>query len=67
MTLNTQSATAPKRLPSGLIGLTLRVFARCYDRHLQRLDLSELTDEQLDDIGLSRRDVERESSKPFWR
>jgi uncharacterized protein YjiS (DUF1127 family) len=32
----------------------------------QRLALAELTDEQLDDIGLTRRDVEREC-RPFWK
>ncbi|WP_353643490.1 DUF1127 domain-containing protein [Mesorhizobium sp. WSM2239] len=36
------------------------------ERRNQRLTLAELTDEQLDDIGLSRRDVEREC-RPFWK
>ncbi|GAA2881579.1 hypothetical protein GGQ99_002678 [Aminobacter niigataensis] len=67
MTPNTQSATAPKRLPLGSFGWMLAFLARGYDRHLQRIDLSELTDDQLHDIGLSRRDVTREVAKPFWR
>lgn len=67
MTPNTQSAAAPKRLPLGSFGRMLAFLARGYDRHLQRLDLSELTDDQLHDIGLSRRDVTREVAKPFWR
>ncbi len=67
MTTKTEFATAPKRLPLGAFGRVLAFLSRGYDRHLQRLDLSELTDEQLDDIGLSRRDVTREVAKPFWR
>lgn len=67
MTPNTRSATAPRRLPLAAFGRVLAFLARGYDRHLQRLDLSELTDTQLDDIGLSRRDVTREVARPFWR
>lgn len=37
-----------------------------YGRWKQRLDLSELDDYRLRDIGLDRRDVQREVSKPFW-
>jgi uncharacterized protein YjiS (DUF1127 family) len=36
------------------------------DRAKQRNDLSELTDFQLADIGLSRREAEREAGKWFW-
>lgn len=67
MTTKTELATEPKRLTPGALGRVLRFLARGYDRHLQRLDLSELTDEQLRDIGLTRRDVECECAKPFWR
>ena len=35
-------------------------------RYRQRRDLADLTDEQLRDVGLTRRDVERECAKPFW-
>jgi len=37
------------------------------DRHAQRRALRELPEEMLKDIGLSRADAYRESSKPFWR
>lgn len=37
-----------------------------YRRWHQRLDLAALEDHQLRDIGLDRRDVHREASKPFW-
>ncbi|MDE0944681.1 MAG: DUF1127 domain-containing protein [Alphaproteobacteria bacterium] len=36
------------------------------DRIRQRRDLAELDDFMLRDLGLSRRDVRWESSKPFW-
>jgi uncharacterized protein YjiS (DUF1127 family) len=36
------------------------------DRIRQRYQLAELDDRRLADIGLSRVDVEREVSKPFW-
>lgn len=42
-----------------------RVQAALADRKQRRV-LSELTDEQLIDIGLTRRDVENECAKPFW-
>lgn len=35
-------------------------------RWRQRLDLAELENHQLADIGRTRQEAERESSKPFW-
>ena len=32
-----------------------------------RQELSSLDDEQLKDVGITREDVFREASKPFWR
>lgn len=40
---------------------------RAYDRHLQRLDLAEIEDHRLHDLGLTREDVRRECAKSFWR
>ena len=37
------------------------------ERRQQRQALLRLDDRMLLDIGLSRSDVEREASKPFWR
>ena len=37
------------------------------DRSRQRRTLMRLDDRLLHDIGLSRSDVDREASKPFWR
>jgi uncharacterized protein YjiS (DUF1127 family) len=39
---------------------------RLLDRSNQRIDLSELSDSQLADIGLTRREAEREAGKWFW-
>jgi uncharacterized protein YjiS (DUF1127 family) len=36
-------------------------------RRRQRLDLSELNDHLLKDIGLSRSAAQAEATKPFWR
>jgi uncharacterized protein YjiS (DUF1127 family) len=47
--------------------LLLRLLQRYYAVAKQRRDLSQLTDEQLKDIGISRVDAMREASKPFWR
>ena len=50
---------------SGLLGW-LRTFERMLEKRRTRLALMELTDEQLKDIGLSRSQVHREVSRPFW-
>lgn len=35
-------------------------------RRRSRLDLIELTDDQLRDIGVTRREAAHEGNKPFW-
>jgi uncharacterized protein YjiS (DUF1127 family) len=37
------------------------------ERASERANLAALDDHMLKDMGLSRADVEHESSKPFWR
>ena len=44
-----------------------RLLARWYDRHFQRLDLAEIDDHMLRDLGLTREDVRRECAKSFWQ
>ena len=44
-----------------------RRFRRWIDRRAQRLDLAELDDHLLADIGVTREAVEHEGAKPFWR
>ena len=41
--------------------------ARWYDRYLQRIDLAEIDDHLLRDLGLTPEDVRRECAKSFWR
>ncbi|MER8484437.1 DUF1127 domain-containing protein [Mesorhizobium sp. M1322] len=45
----------------------LRLLARWYDRHLQRLDLAEIDEHLLRDLGLTSDDVRRECAKSFWQ
>ena len=66
MTTTTATGAALLR-PTRTLLRALGFLVRCYDRYQQRLDLAELSDEALKDIGLTRRDVERECAKPFWR
>lgn len=66
MTTTTATGAAPLRRTRTVIR-AFRFLARCYDRYLQRLDLSELSDEALEDIGVTRREATRESTRPFWR
>lgn len=49
------------------VGPAVSLIARWYDRYLQRLDLADLDDRALADIGLTRDQAERESNVPFWR
>ncbi len=52
------------------LNLVSRVFGRLIvwqERAEQRHALAMLDDRQLKDIGLSRADIVREISKPFWR
>jgi uncharacterized protein YjiS (DUF1127 family) len=45
----------------------LRLIGWWIERSRQRRALSELDDERLDDIGVTRTEAEREFAKPFWR
>jgi uncharacterized protein YjiS (DUF1127 family) len=62
-------AILPSRAGSraGLSWGDLVAFAEaCLARRGQRLQLRELTDDQLKDVGLSRADVERELRRWSW-
>ncbi|MER8398159.1 DUF1127 domain-containing protein [Mesorhizobium sp. M1348] len=70
MPARTILSAAPARRPFPFIvlrRLRLRLLARWYDRHLQRLDLAEIDDHLLDDLGLTPEDVRRECAKSFWQ
>jgi uncharacterized protein YjiS (DUF1127 family) len=50
-----------------LLRRSLDRFLAWQERAHQRHHLGQLSDGMLSDIGLSRADVEMETSKPFWR
>jgi uncharacterized protein YjiS (DUF1127 family) len=67
---NAVSASQFGRLPFPFVTLRrlhLRLLARWYERHLQRLDLAEIDEHLLRDLGLTPEDVRRECAKPFWQ
>ncbi|WP_312608979.1 DUF1127 domain-containing protein [Agrobacterium pusense] len=49
-----------------LVLLIVVAVDRRLEKYKQIRDLRELTDEQLEDIGLSKRDVEQASPGAFW-
>jgi uncharacterized protein YjiS (DUF1127 family) len=51
----------------GVMAVFLRGVAESFRRARQRRDLAALSDHALNDIGLSRSDVDIEIGKPFWR
>ena len=59
----------PRRFVSRLKGLgwfmIVWILAR-EEKRLSRIALSELTDEQLADIGVTPAEARREAARPFW-
>jgi uncharacterized protein YjiS (DUF1127 family) len=53
--------------PSGFLARLVGATFDWQERARQRWDLRGLDDRMLADIGVSRADVERECTKPFWR
>lgn len=68
-TASTSASVNPAgRLPFPFLRQSrLRLAARWYDRHLHRLDLAEVDEYLLHDLGLTREDVRRECAKSFWQ
>ncbi|WP_210211852.1 DUF1127 domain-containing protein [Aquibium carbonis] len=58
-------ATSATGISFSLSGLVGRV-RLAMERGRQRRDLLELTDRELRDIGLTRRQALREAARPFW-
>jgi uncharacterized protein YjiS (DUF1127 family) len=54
------------KAPSIGFGSAIEWLMRFQDRANQRRDLSELTECQLADIGVTRREAAREAGKWFW-
>jgi uncharacterized protein YjiS (DUF1127 family) len=40
---------------------------RCYERRRQRIELLELDDRMLADIGITKSQATEEGKKPFWK
>jgi uncharacterized protein YjiS (DUF1127 family) len=59
----------PRGLLSRLKGLGWRIIVWMVGREekrLSRIALSELTDDQLADIGITPKEARREAARPFW-
>lgn len=54
-------------VPGGLLVQAYEQILNWLDRARQRRELAQLGDHMLKDIGLTRADVDAETSKPFWR
>lgn len=50
-----------------LFGSSLQMLLVCQQRSSDRRRLLAMSQRQLMDMGLSRADILREASKPFWR
>jgi uncharacterized protein YjiS (DUF1127 family) len=59
-------STYCKKASRGRTWSALQWLMRSLDRANQRNDLSELNEGQLADIGVTRREAEREAGKWFW-
>ncbi len=59
---NSRTLAWPQRLQAAAYEII-----RWHDRVAERRHLRGLDDHMLSDIGLTRSDVDWESSKPFWR
>ncbi len=67
--IHTMPETSLPRSPwtPSWIGHVADLLLTWMNRSRQRHDLAKLNDDALHDIGLTRADVRREISKPFWR
>lgn len=62
-----QTRPARRQVKAGLVARTVDLLLIWSDRMRQRRHLAELDDRLLQDIGVSRADIEGEISRPFWR
>jgi uncharacterized protein YjiS (DUF1127 family) len=59
--------TRPLPLLASRVDRAIDLLLTWHDRSRQRRHLRSFSTHMLHDIGLSRADVEREATKPFWR
>ena len=62
-----QTRPAARKAQLGLVARVVDLMLTWSDRMRQRRHLAELDDRLLQDIGVSRADIENEISRPFWR
>jgi uncharacterized protein YjiS (DUF1127 family) len=69
MTTTTLKLPFQTRTDTSALGLShiWTLFSLWYDRAQQRHQLSELSPEQLKDIGITRNIAHAEAAKPFWQ
>lgn len=69
MTTTTLQLPVQRRADTPALGLShiWTLFSLWYDRAHQRYQLSELSPEQLKDIGITRNIANAEATKPFWQ
>ena len=60
-------STSRPVVPGGWLAHAYEEVLSWLERSRQRRQLSQLGDHMLKDIGLTRADVDAETSKPFWR
>jgi len=60
-------AAAHRADPLDLVGDLVELVLVWLQRSRERLQLGSFGDHMLKDLGVSRADVDREVSKPFWR
>ena len=53
--------------PLGLLGNVIELALVWLQRSRERRELGGFGDHMLKDLGVSRADIDREVSKPFWR
>ena len=61
------TSSSPFDLPGKLLAAAFATIGQWMKNAHERAQLAELDDYMLADIGLTRRDVERLVSQPFWR
>ena len=57
----------PAAMPGGRLAQAYEQIMSWLERARQRRQLAQLGDHMLKDIGLTRADVDAETSKPFWQ
>jgi uncharacterized protein YjiS (DUF1127 family) len=62
-----QTRPMGRTVQMGLVSRVVDLMLTWSDRMRQRRHLAELDDRLLQDIGVSRADIENEISRPFWR